>query len=204
MKKLLGLFVGTALMSTSFAQSGSLAIGSGYPSQPSHLSDVFSGQTPASLKELKTGKGLLVMFTCNTCPFVLKNAVRTKDILAMAKAKGLAVALINSNEAQRGDADAPAQMLAYGKKEGYTSYYIDQNSELANSFGASHTPEVFLFDGKTDKLVYKGAMDDNPSDPASAKEMYLKNAIDHMLAGKAIEPAETKSVGCSIKRIKKS
>jgi len=204
MKKLFGLLLGTALMSTSFAQSGSLAIGSSYPAQPTHLSDIFSGQTPSSLKDLKSSKGLLVIFTCNTCPFVLKNAARTKDILALAKARGLAVALINSNEAQRSDADSPEQMMASGKKEGYTNYFVDKNSELANSFGASHTPEVFLFDGKTDKLVYKGAMDDNPSDPGSAKVMYLKNAIDNMIAGKAIDPAETKSVGCSIKRLRKS
>ncbi len=93
-------------------------------------------------------------------------------------------------------------MAEFGRKQGYPNYFIDKNSELANSFGASHTPEVFLFDGKTEKLVYKGAMDDNPSDPKSAKVIYLKNAINSMLAGKAINPAETKSVGCSIKRVK--
>lgn len=190
------------MASAAFAQTSSLALGSGYPAQPSHLSDVFTGSTPSSVRELKTDKGLLVIFTCNTCPFVIKNADRTKEILALARSKGLGVALINSNEAQRAEADAPTQMLAYGKKQGYTSYYVDKNSELANSFGASHTPEVFLFDGKTDKLIYKGAMDDSPSDPGSAKTMYLKDAINNMIAGKKIEPAETRSVGCSIKRIK--
>jgi hypothetical protein len=201
MKKLLGLFLGTALMGSVYAQSGSLALGSSFPDQAYHISDVFSGSTPL-LRDMNTGKGVLVIFTCNTCPFVIKNIERTKEILNYAKSKGVGVMLVNSNEAQRADADAPAKMIEFGKKQGYPNYFIDNNSELADLFGASHTPEVFLFDGKTERLVYKGAMDDSPSDPAAAKVMYLKNAINNMLAGKAINPAETKSVGCSIKRVK--
>ncbi len=201
MKKLLGLLLGTVLMGSVYAQSGSLALGSGFPDQAYHISDVFSGSTPL-LRDMNTGKGILVIFTCNTCPFVIKNIARTREILAYAKTKGVAVVMVNANEAQRADADAPEKMVEFGKKQGYPNYFVDKNSELANSFGASHTPEVFLFDGKTEKLVYKGAMDDNPSDPAAAKVMYLKNAINNMVAGKAISPAETKSVGCSIKRVK--
>lgn len=201
MKKLFGLLLGTVLMGSVYAQSGSLALGSSFPDQAYHISDVFSGSTPL-LRDLNTGKGLLVIFTCNTCPFVIKNIDRTKEILAFAKAKGVGVMFVNSNEAQRTDADSPEKMTEFGKKQGYPNYFIDKNSELANAFGASHTPEVFLFDGKTEKLVYKGAMDDSPSAPGSAKVIYLKNAISNMVAGKAIDPAETKSVGCSIKRVK--
>lgn len=201
MKKLFGLLLGTVLMGSVYAQSGSLSIGTGIPDQPYHITDVFSGGMPM-LRDLNTGKGLLVIFTCNTCPFVIKNIDRTKEVLAYAKAKNVGIVFVNSNEAQRSAADSPEKMLEFGKQQGYPNYYVDKNSELADIFGASHTPEVFLFDGKTEKLIYKGAMDDSPADPKSAKVMYLKNAIDNMLAGKAIAPAETKSVGCSIKRVK--
>lgn len=188
-------------MGSVYAQSGSLSVGTGIPDQPYHITDVFSGGMPM-LRDLNTGKGLLVIFTCNTCPFVIRNIDRTKEVLAYAKAKNVGIVFVNSNEAQRSAADSPEKMLEFGKQQGYPNYYVDKNSELADIFGASHTPEVFLFDGKTEKLIYKGAMDDSPADPKSAKVMYLKNAIDNMLAGKAITPAETKSVGCSIKRVK--
>lgn len=202
MKKLFGLLLGVSLIGSVYAQSGSLAIGTSFPDQPYHLTDVMSGGSNPLLRNLKTDKGLLVIFTCNTCPFVIKNIDRTKEILDYAKEKGVGVLMINSNEAQRDNADAPEKMIAFAKEHNYPNYYIDKNSELANIFGASHTPEVYLFNGKTEKLVYKGAMDDSPADPKAAKVIYLKNAINNMIAGKAISPAETKSVGCSIKRVK--
>jgi thioredoxin-related protein len=188
-------------MGSVYAQSGFMNLGTSFPDVPYQTTDVFT-MKDATLKQASTKKGLLVVFTCNTCPFVIRNIDRTKEILDFAKEKGVGVMMINSNEAQRNDVDAVEKMVEFGKKQGYPNYYVDKNSKLANIFGASHTPEVFLFDGKTETMVYKGAMDDNPSDPKSAKVMYLKNAMTNMLAGKAINPAETKSVGCSIKRLK--
>jgi thioredoxin-related protein len=201
MKKILGLLSAFALMGSVYAQSGTLALGTSFPDQPYHTTDVFT-MKDITLRQASTKKGLLVVFTCNTCPFVIRNIDRTKEILDFAKEKGVGVMMVNSNEAQRNDADAVDKMIEFGKKQGYPNYYVDKNSNLADIFGASHTPEVFLFDGKTETLIYKGAMDDSPSDPKSAKVMYLKNAITNMLAGKTINPAETKSVGCSIKRVK--
>lgn len=201
MKKILSLLSAFALMGSVYAQSGSMGLGTSFPDQPYTTTDVFT-MKDATLKHVASKKGLLVIFTCNTCPFVIRNIDRTKEILAFAKEKGLGIMMVNSNEAQRNDADAVEKMVEFGKKQGYPNYYVDKNSQLADIFGASHTPEVFLFDGKTETMVYKGAMDDNPSDPKSAKVMYLKNAITNMLAGKAINPAQTKSVGCSIKRVK--
>jgi thioredoxin-related protein len=201
MKKILSLLSAFALMGSVYAQSGSMGLGTSFPDQPYTTTDVFT-MKDATLKHVASKKGLLVIFTCNTCPFVIRNIDRTKENHDFAKEKGLGVMMVNSNEAQRNDADAVEKMVEFGKKQGYPNYYVDKNSQLADIFGASHTPEVFLFDGKTETMVYKGAMDDNPSDPKSAKVMYLKNAITNMLAGKTINPTQTKSVGCSIKRIK--
>ncbi len=180
----------------------SLPLGSAFPDIAYTAQDVMSDKQ-VNHQELKTDKGLLVIFSCNTCPFVLRNVDRTKSILATAKEKGIGVMILNSNEAQRGDADAADKMLAFGKTQHYPNYCVDNGAMLADAFGASHTPEVYLFDGKTEKLVYKGAMDDSPAEPAAAKVMFLKNAMDNMVAGKKISPDETKSVGCSIKRVKK-
>lgn len=190
------------LCSTSaFAQSGkSLDIKSSFASGDKGMQDVVSGKE-MSLKSLKQEHGLLVIFTCNTCPFVIKNQGRTFEMLAVAAANKVGVALINSNEAQRDDADSEAAMKAYAREQRYPNYLMDKQSFLADYFGAGHTPEVFLFNNN-DELVYKGAMDDSPSDPTAAKQIYLKNAISHMVAGKEITPNSTKSIGCSIKRVK--
>ena len=177
----------------------SLAIGSQIPSGNERLKSTTGDMV--SLESAKTKNGLLVMFSCNTCPYVIKSQARTKEVMKYAKEKGIGMVIINSNEAQRGDEDSYPAMAKYGKAQGYTApYLIDGQSKLANQFGATRTPEVFLFD-KTGKLVYKGAMEDNPTDPANSKTVYINTAIDHMLAGKSVDPTSTKSIGCSIKRV---
>ena len=86
---------------------------------------------------------------------------------------------------------------------GYTyPYLIDKKSAVANAFGAKTTPHIYLFNGDQ-KLVFKGAIDDNYKDINKVKEPYLLNAIEQMVAGKKITVAQTKAVGCSIKRVKK-
>ncbi|HEY6901293.1 MAG TPA: thioredoxin family protein, partial [Puia sp.] len=92
------------------------------------------------------------------------------------------------------------EMQAYAKGQAYPFYYaIDNNSVLADAFGASRTPECYLFD-KNGKLVYHGAIDDSPGDPATVKKHHLQNAIDEMVSGREVSIKETRSVGCSIKR----
>lgn len=200
MKKLFSLLLAASFCITAFAQQ-SMPIGTPIPTEGYETTNVLTNNV-TNLKDVATSKGLLVVFTCNTCPFVIRNIDRTKEILAYAKEKGIGVVMVNSNEAQRKDVDAPKQMVAFAKTQEYPNYMVDKNASLADIFGASHTPEVYLFDGAGKKLVYKGAMDDNPSDPASATTIYLKDAINNLLAGNDINPNETKSVGCSIKRLK--
>jgi len=144
--------------------------------------------------------GLLVIFSCNTCPFVVKNESVTKQTIQYAKEHNVGVVIINSNEAKREGDDSFGAMKAYAAKQGYSVPYLeDKGSKLADAFGANHTPEIFLFNSQN-KLVYKGAMNDNPGNPESAKVVYINNAIDAMIAGKTIDPNATKSIGCSIKR----
>lgn len=144
--------------------------------------------------------GLIVMFSCNTCPFVVKNESTIKKTMQYASAHNVGMVIINSNEAKRDGDDSYDAMKAYAMKQRYTVPYIaDNNSAFADMFGANHTPEIFLFDNKGN-LVYKGAMNDNPGDPSAYKKMYITDAIDAVIAGKEVDPKTTKSIGCSIKR----
>ena len=155
---------------------------------------------PVYLQKAAGKNGLLVMFSCNTCPFVIKNQPITKKTMEYATAHGVGMIIINSNEAKRGDDDSYDAMRKYAREQGYNvPYAIDDNSKIADMFGANHTPEVFLFNSQN-KLVYKGAMNDNPGNPDSYKKMYIEDAINAMIAGKEVDPKTTKSVGCSIKR----
>jgi peroxiredoxin len=176
-----------------------LPIGSPIPSPEIKMKDVSGSEV--SLKDAKTNKGLLVMFSCNTCPYVLKNQGRTYEACKYAQGNGIGVAILNSNEAKRNDDDSYADMKAYAKDQGYNWYYlVDNNSTLADAFGANRTPECFLFDSNG-KLVYHGAIDDNPSDAGAVSRKHLITAIDEMNAGKEISVKESRSVGCTIKRL---
>ncbi|MBA2499084.1 MAG: thioredoxin family protein [Chitinophagaceae bacterium] len=177
-----------------------LPIGSTMPKADIKMKDI-SGKE-VSLKDAKKKQGLLVMFSCNTCPYVIKNQDRTINIAAYASKKNVGVILLNSNEGTRNGGDSYNAMKQYADNQKYSFYYtIDKNSELADAFGANRTPECFLFD-ENDKLVYHGAIDDNPSNASAVEKIHLKNAIDQMVAGKEVAVKETRSVGCSIKRSK--
>lgn len=154
-----------------------------------------------TLEKAKTNEGLLVMFSCNTCPYVIKSEARTKEMMAYATEKKIGMVIINSNEAKRSEEDSDKEMAKYAKKMGYkVPYVVDEKSAVADAFGATRTPEVFLFDGNG-KLMYKGAMEDNPSSPAESKNMFLKDAIDKITMGQVPDPNSTKSIGCTIKRM---
>ncbi|MGB3005329.1 MAG: thioredoxin family protein [Chitinophagaceae bacterium] len=176
-----------------------LPLGSPIPKQEIKLKNI-SG-TEVSLKEIKTDKGLLVMFSCNTCPYVIKNQSRTNEACKYAQENGIGIAILNSNEAKRGDDDSFEAMKDYAGKQGYNwDYLVDKNSIMADAFGANRTPECFLFD-KNGVLVYHGAIDDNPSDGSAVTRKHLTIAIDEIKAGKEVAVKESKSVGCTIKRL---
>ncbi len=202
MKKLIfaGLLLGVfGNMAPSFAQNAkSLEIGSTIPMGDVKMKSV--DKKEISLNEAATKTGLLVMFSCNTCPYVIKSEARTKEAIEQVRNNNIGVVIINSNAAQRDGADSYDAMVKYAAKQGYkVPYVVDEGSKIADAFGAMRTPEVFLFDG-SGKLVYKGAMEDNPSEPASSKEMFLQSAVDNMITKHAINPNSTKSIGCTIKR----
>ncbi|MES2371333.1 MAG: redoxin family protein [Bacteroidota bacterium] len=198
MKQLLLCILCLFTISFSKAQ-GSLTIGNPIPLADTKMKDI-SGKE-VSIKEEMKSNGVLVMFSCNTCPYVIKNQARTKAVAAFAKQNNIGVILLNSNEGGRDDGDSFSEMQVYAKKQGYDfSYAVDANSKLANVFGATRTPEVYLFDAKG-ILQYKGAIDDNPVDASNVKRIHTKEAITEMLSGKTVSVKESRSLGCAIKRL---
>lgn len=199
MKKLLMPLSLLALGLFSFTSITELPIGADMPNADVKMKDV-SGKE-VSLKDAKKKNGLLVMFSCNTCPYVIKNQQRTKEISAYALKNDIGVILVNSNAAQREGDDSFDAMKQYAKDQGYRWYYVaDEKSAIADAFGANRTPENFLFN-KDGKLVYHGAIDDNP-DESNVTRKHLQMAIDEMLANKDISQKTSRSVGCTIKRMK--
>ena len=144
--------------------------------------------------------GLLVIFSCNTCPWVINWEDRYNELHDLARKNDVGMIVVNSNEAQRGEEDSFEAMATHAKENNYSfPYVVDTNSELADAFGATRTPHVYLFD-KDMKLVYRGAIDDNAKDKSAVAKPYLKSAIENMTNGKLIDPATTRSLGCTIKR----
>jgi len=195
----LTLVIGTMLTAFHSSDITSIEIGTALPKGETKLKDI-SGKE-VTLKDSKKENGLLVVFSCNTCPFVIKHESVIKEEGKHARENKIGYVIINSNEAQRDGVDSYEAMKKYAEKQGYDfPYTVDKNSDLANAFGATRTPEVFLFD-KNLKLVYKGAYTDD-SDPANATKFFLKDAMNALKEGKAVTVASSKSVGCTIKRIK--
>ena len=188
------------LATLAFTVGDPLSIGSPMPKADAKMQDVSGKMT--SIKDAASTNGVVVMFSCNTCPYVVKNQDRTVAIAEYAKKMKMGVIILNSNEAYRNEDDSPEKMKSYAKDQKYKwSYVIDKNNEVADAFGANRTPEVFVFD-KELKLVYHGAIDDNPSDASAVGREHLKEAITEVASGKEVSVKESKSVGCGIKRKK--
>jgi len=177
--------------------SDPLPIGSNLPKQGDKVKDISGADI--TFKQAMKKNGLLVMFSCNTCPVVHKYESRTVAVAKEALDNNVGVILLNPNEAYRDRGDSYDEMKDYAKKLGYTFYYaLDENSAMADAFGATRTPECFLFN-RDGKLVYHGAIDDNPGAVSSAVP-YLSKAISSMVKGDKIDPEKSRSVGCTIKR----
>jgi thiol-disulfide isomerase/thioredoxin len=155
--------------------------------------------TDVNLKSTMQPARTLVIFTCNHCPFAKKWESRIIELGKEYAGKGIGVVAINANDPKVAPDDSFEAMQTRAKEKGMTfPYVVDSTSDVARAFGATRTPEAFLFD-KSGKLVYHGAIDDNADDAAKVEKAYLKLALEAVLNGTAVAEKETKSIGCSIK-----
>ena len=197
MNKIFNLMIIFTLMT--FLQSKELEIGSKIPLFAVKMDQV--NGNPISLKDVMGKNGLIVIFSCNTCPWVLAWEDRYNVIYKKYKDKGFDMVAINSNQGTRNSGDSMSDMIKHAKKAKYEfPYTLDEGSKLANAFGATKTPHVYLFDSNA-KLVYKGAIDDNSRNPKKVEDHYLMDALDSMLEGKKISQVSTKAIGCTIKYV---
>ena len=197
------LFIALLLLNTSlFAQKyPTLNIGQKMPMQEVKIFDI--SEESMTLNENIKSNGILVVFTSNSCPFVVMWEDRYKILEEKCMNSDLGMVYINSNQAKRDGDDSVEEMRNHSKEMGYTiPYLIDENSKLANAFGAKTTPHIFLFNSEK-KLAYKGAIDDNYKSINDVTKNYLLNALEEVSNQKSVSVNDTKAVGCSIKRVKK-
>ena len=181
----------------SFNKASELSIGSMMPEMGHRMKNIHGKDM--TLSDAKGDVGTLVIFSCNTCPWVIKWEDRYVSITEAYSPKGIGVIAVNSNAARFSGDDSLEKMKKHSKKNKYNFPYVqDPGSKLAKAFGATKTPHIYLFDDK-DRLVYRGAIDDNARSANSVEEQFLSNAIDELIAGKPISKETTRAIGCSIK-----
>lgn len=155
-----------------------------------------------SPEDYPDAKGFIVIFSCNTCPWVKLYEDRIEALHQKFAPQGFPVLAINANDEARSPGDSFEAMQQRAKEKGFTfPYLIDETQEIARAYGATKTPEVFLLLKEGDELVVKyiGAIDDSPRDASQASRKYVEEAIEAIQQGKAIKDTEVKAIGCTIK-----
>ncbi len=164
---------------------------------------------PSNIRNENKKNGVIVVFSCNTCPFVVGSSHfpgwenQYNNLFSIANDNELGFVLINSNEAKRKGDDSFDKMIDRAKEQNYSMpYLLDENSTLADFLKAKTTPHVFFFDSSF-RLIYSGSID-NLWDGKRKKDVpFLKSAITSHIKNKKIKHKETPPKGCSIKRVKK-
>ena len=152
-----------------------------------------------SLHTFRGNKVLVVVFSCNHCPYVQAYEDRMVDFHREFGEKGVAFVAINSNETEHYPEDNFEEMVKRAKKKGFAFPYLrDEDQSVATAYGATHTPEFFVFDTHR-KLQYHGKFDDNWQGPSQVKKEYVREAVEALLAGGEVPAPETYSIGCTIK-----
>ena len=152
-----------------------------------------------SLDKLKKSNGILVVFSCNTCPWVIRWQDRYNILSAFSRKNDIGFVAVNSNAKLHESVDSMDEMIYHATTNEYGfPYVLDKDAKLAKAFGAMKTPHVYLFNSDN-KLVYTGAIDDNAKSAKKVKNNYLMDAIRALGTNKKIKISETKALGCSIK-----
>jgi len=148
---------------------------------------------------LEKYRAIGVVFICNHCPYVKLYIDRLKELQAAFQDREVTLIGINANDASQHPDESFENMKIFAANHQLNFPYIrDVAQDVAHSFGASKTPEVFLLD-QDGRLRYKGLIDDNPDDAAAVQVSYLRSAIDQLLKDEPVEPSTTEAIGCSVK-----
>jgi len=159
-----------------------------------------TGGKMVSLQDFASSRALLVAFLCNHCPYVGHVRPRFAELARDFQSKGAAVVAISANDAGAYPEDGPQGMAEEARRFGYSFPYLyDESQQTARAYRAACTPDFFLFDSGR-RLVYRGQMDDSrPGNGRPVTGQDLRQAVEAVLAGRPVSPAQRPSLGCNIK-----
>ncbi len=155
-----------------------------------------------AMSDFKNAKGIILIFTCNTCPYSKIYEERIIELDNKYASQGYPVVAINPNDPVRQPGDSFELMQKRAKEKGFTfPYLVDKSQEIAKTYGATRTPHVFLLNKTSNKfkVAYIGAIDNNHKSANDASELYVEDAVEALKAGKSVSKDFTKAIGCSIK-----
>ena len=152
-----------------------------------------------SLASFADAKALVVVFTCNHCPYARAVEPRFVELQRDYAAKGVQLVAISANDDQAYPDDSFDQMVVRAREHGWNFPYLyDASQAVARAYDAACTPDIFVFDAAR-KLTYNGRLDDNWQDASKVTRRDLRAALDATLAGKPVDFTVVPSMGCSIK-----
>ena len=156
-----------------------------------------------SMSDYSDARGMIIVFTCNTCPFANAYESRIMDLDKKYSSKGFPVIAINPNDVSQQPDDSMQKMKKRAEDRGYTFPYVrDDSQEVAGTFGAMKTPHTYVLNkeaGGKYKVEFIGAIDDSPNDASDVSETYVENAINAILSGSKPTVTEKRAIGCTIK-----
>ena len=155
-----------------------------------------------SMSEMDEAKGIILIFTCNHCPYSKLYEDRILELDRKYKMNGYPVVAVNPNDSIRQPEDSYSKMKERAQEKGFTfPYLLDADQSIAKTYGASRTPHVFLLEKEGNDFIVKyiGAIDDNSQDPKEVKDKFVENAIHSLFKGEEPATTFTKAIGCSIK-----
>lgn len=194
LKRIAGAALAAALLTT---PAVALELGASIPASSVKMRNVDGREV--AIADAGGGKGTLVIFTCNHCPWAKAWEERIVLLGNTFQKRGIGVIAVNANDPSEHKEDSYDEMVTRAKARGFQfPYVVDGGSKVARAFGAERTPEAFLFDANG-KLVYHGTIDDNAEDASGVKQHFLGDALEAVASGKPVETKETKALGCSIK-----
>ena len=175
-----------------------IQVGDKAPDYSLKNSNPLNGEDSLSLSDSMGTNGLVVVFECNHCPYVVASVDRINVMSQYCEEREIGFVGINSNDPVNYPADSFENMVKRAQKGMPYPYLHDPTQTTATAWGAERTPEFFLLNSEG-VVIYRGRMDDNPRDPAQVTTSELKDAIDAMNSG--IDPLvkSTESIGCSVK-----
>ncbi|MGN7611602.1 thioredoxin family protein [Magnetococcales bacterium HHB-1] len=152
-----------------------------------------------TLAEYQESRVLVIMFTCNHCPYVQSVEGRLFALARELKPLGVSLVAINSNDPTSYPEDSFEKMVERAEKLGYPfDYLCDVEQDVARRYGAVCTPDFFVYD-KDRKLRYRGRLDDSPRQPSAVQNQEMREAILAILEGRPVTDTQHASMGCSIK-----